>query len=1479
MKIRFMKIGRSGLVACMLAIAWTEAWAGERSEPAGGIVHNKDGIMVEDQRRKEIDLYRRRAMHVAEKLRFPNDATLARSLHREILSSMRMEKTRPAEHPDWLDDIMEGSNPVDNREAIKKMMSVARGFIPGGRLVRTFELDEKLIEQSDRVVWNSGCGSSSDCLIWTAREFVNLESRGKVTPDIRKWAADLGVLPTNSPMEEYGELSGWGKTHETKAFLSSDEGVDPGNESEGREGIGAQRDSDLARETKEKLRELGQKFSREDLKKRIAEVSMAQKEEDTGGPLQEYRQRMEARIKREVRADIYASVGTFVSFVDPQAGRLIAVGFPAADRLVGGMKTILSGAVTLAAFGDVLGGAAALTTLLASLGGSEDALARNIRMIQTGLKAVSGQVKTVDRKVDYVMKRLDEVATTTARTHVEVLKLGERMDQIHEETMRQIGGLSMDVDQLTEYLVEDQKDKVETSVNEVEKCVNTDKERMLRHTERNDRASEFLIDEHTKCKEDAFQLAWNLARRKIHTYTPDLEDYFIVRQYDATDAYRVAKHWHEMAEWVVSARLDALKRPTKYRGLFEKGEKQTPELRTAAMELSNELSKIHDGSAINPMIWQKGVELYVKLERHRAPDVPVSDNKTHDLIGSAEQMKDLLKVIEDGNLAYDAMELHLWNGHLLVQVLRGLWSEYLKTKAYRFSTCTEKVFEEARGGADGSGCSVEWPYGWRGNDNLVFEYWSNDYDEERLPTGDPEKIQAMIRLLRANDGTNGVESVERIEEPDIKFSQDVEVVSDQRLGNILVGPGLWWLGNILFGPFLWQKIFGEPIDFPAIYGDVGVSWTGCMKIAVEHRIIGRHPFGTEERRICVGDKPRTRGSVERWRQFVKGGHLKHRFPQSEEIEQVWCYLDGETSILQRATYDGKPMMASWTLNGAAYIRKGSLVLNNIGLTIDWNEPDKLYSNPVLKKDAYKLVRHESNFFRMETWHPKDTNGRRGSCEFHALWGIWFKKGGFFQDTLRIDERYYYPPEIDGYFTEEERREVMDRRGVKNNEAYREHKGAMLLFEPTHKNIAFLEENLAKLIFDQEVGKIFDTVKREMLRDIRSGQPGRGNPDEPESQKTVVDIAKAEYKYATQQTMARFVEWATDEANMRREVDLEWHEVVGLPAPASFRASLEDALHRLDESFVAVQMLSRIVGGTCPSTPGGASFEALTRDLASGKDVMEFLKMKSNAAHESRFPSWTKLRRHGLLGVSSAGLSYARKTLKEDAARLRERVGALDRWPLITEVRPVMYGEGAILLGSLDAAMEIVREAARRSGVVVASENDAQGYELEAVRRTVGRAPVATVSRRELEMELREHEKEITMGTHGIEIAFMNVGQAKGSWRPATKENIVNFGRAEGSWQPATKKNIVATGIPIAWVHADEVASAFDVAVKKVSMTSHEVLEPMGASKVEKQAKENILRQVQNRIGDILGGRMCRPGINVFDDGTKQLESILAHSGG
>ena len=1419
MKSSFAKIGRSGVLAYMLVIGWTEASALERAELSGGTSYRDGNVTLEglttEEMEKRLTEYRR-IVHVAGTLNSPKDALRARGLYHEVLRSEREAKNKSAEQPDWLERMIQDYNPVETREKMRKMLSTLGELVPGPGVFQAFGMDKEILKESDRLIWRSGCGGSPDCLMWTAAKFVMLEQEGKETALMRKLTTDLGVLPTNSTWEAYGEPSAWEERH---GFRASKYIFEPGSREEKRVSE-AQGDENLAKMAEKNL---GQKLSREGLEERIAEWSTGQREETQGGPLQEYQRRMEARIEREIRVDIYRSLGTFASFADPELGRVIATGFPAVERLVDGLSEMLSGTVTLAAFGDVLGSAAALTNLVSSLAGSEDALARNIQMIQRGLKTISDQVRSVDRKVELVMKRLDEVAAMTASTNAEVHELRRRMEEIHGETIRQFGSQSGDIRGIAKFMIEVEKLKMLERITEVESCVTVNEQTLL------------PVDEHVRCRLDALNLAENLAGQRLYTdltMQSDLVTFFGTdsespRRYDAGDAHWLAGHWRKAAETVVNAKVEALENPTRYRRLFEMGETEAQRLRVAARELS----AMRDESAINPLIWHKGIELYVKLERQRGPDVLSDDKMTRRLIDSAGQMKNLLKVIEDGNLASDAMELHLLNGHLLVQVLRELWSEYLNTKRYRFTTCTEKELEDPRRGV----CEAEFGYGWKGNDDLVFEYWLNDYDgsTKYLPTDDPVKLQAMVRLLRANDGKNGVESkVVEIERPQINFDQDIEVLSEER--NQLAQPGFW------------SEFWSEEVVFPAIYGDVGVSWTGCLKVGVEHRIQTHRTFGTEVKWICVGDKPNAPGPAVR--QFVEGGHLKRRFRRPRG-SPTWCYLDGEASFLRDATYDGRPMVANWTLDGFAYIREGSLVLNQIGLTRGWDEPDKWYSNRVIKRDAFRLARYEAEGRHQRGFEGEMVMKDGRSCEFQVLWGTKIKDGGFFPDTLYVDEIYYVrDPVIEGHFTREERREVMTREGVKDDEAYREHKGAMLLFNPTDRNIAFLKGDLARIIFHQEVEKIFDTLKWDMVG-LMSNTTLSWHylGDAVERQTVKVDVA--EYEFAARQTMARFIEWATDDNNMRREVELDWAEGIswakgvfgfgaGFVAPI-VQTSLEEALRRLDESWRAVQVLSRVVAGTCAATPGGTSFEVLARELASGEDVEDFL--KHEATYGNRFQSWAELRKYGLLGVSSAGLV-------EDAAQLKERVGALDKWPLQTELRLARYREGAILLASLDAAMEVAREAARRSGVVVVSENDAQGHELEAVLKH-GPA-VATLSRQELKTKLLEHEIAIiSKGTHDIEI-FRNVGPVRGSSD--------------------------AAGIPITWLHAEEEVSAFDIVVREVSMNPYGPLEPEQVSKLENHAIENILQHVQSMIGDVLGGRTCRPGIDEFDDGTKQLESINVH---
>ena len=1408
MRLSLERVARSVVFACILVTGWTEAKALEGAELP-------QGTMVIGQSPEEFATKQRRILHVAEKLHSPENAGSAKAFYSEILRHKREPEDLLSKTPSWLERMLEPGNPKEDREIIRKGMAYVGilGVPPGVGLVQVTDVDKKILEHTDRISWQSGCGGSSDwaseCRIWVAWKFANLEEVGEDTPLMRRLAVDLQILPTNSELEAYGGPEKYGDLAALLNLQSSipEDGSEPKTvEKERPDGT-----KGLLQAAEELL---DQELSRTGLEARMAELSTEpapdeprQDDEKQLGVLHEYQQRMLARIRREIRADIYGSLGTFVSFVDPELGSVIAIGFPAVERLADGLITILSGTATMAAFGDVLGGAAALTKLVSSLAGSDDAVAQNFRMIQKGLGTISGQVSEVDRKVEHVMELLGEVATTVVSTREDVRELRLRMEEMHRETIRQFGNQSRDIRLLAKYTLEVQQDDVTNRMTEVESCVDVVQELQLKQLDNWE--SDYL-----KCRRKAFNLA-ELAGREIYTGITlpiSLEDYFDKPNgsYNAADAHWLAGRWHKLAKIVVNAKVEAAKTPLKYPGLFESDETEFPDPRKVATTLS----KMQDGLAKNPLIWHTGVQEYVDLVRLGGAEVRPKDQMTRELIDSVGQMRKLLKFIEDGDLASGAMELHLWNGHRLVEVLKGLWSEYLNTKEYRFTTCKEDELAAARRGQVEQGCYARYPW-WRGYKGLVFDYWLHDYDEKYIPTEDPVKLQAMLRLLIANDGRHVVESkVSAIEEPRIDFSQEIDVIPRV---NHLVGPGII---------AQWQ-------NFPAIYGDVGVSWTGCLKIAIEHRIKDRPPFGFEVDSVCVGDEPRGTGSVVRWRQFVSGGGMKEVFRPSKDADHTttsYCRLNSEDSFLATASYDGKPMVAPWTRDGSAYIREGSLVLNQVGLTLNWEQNDELYNDPEfmehdirkIKNDAFRLITYESGYSLVPGVNEWRILEPKRKCEFRILSGILGDRG-FFSDKLWVEEIYPIGPPIrlEGRFNQN--RKGGEANSSEGDKASIKLEGAVLLFEPTDRNITYLKDQLADLIFNQEVARIIGTLMREMAHGIRDHQLDYGVGDGP-----TIAVDVAEYQFAVQQTMAEFVKWAFEEINIQKDVQLNGDEM-----------SLQDALLRLDESWKAVQVLSRVVAGTCTFTPGGVSFEALARDLASGKDVENFL--TSETVSESRFHSWTKLRRDGLLGVTSAGLA-------KDAMRLKERVGALDKWPLQTEMQLATYGEGAILLASLDAAVAVVREAARRSGVVVASEHDTQG---------LGTGTVAVLSRRELETALQEHEIAIEMGLNGIK--FVNVDQVEGTPN-----------------SPSSKESAYVVGVPVAWLHADKEVSAFDVAVRKVPILSYETPGSEEASKLKPHAIENVLQNAQSVIGDILGGRVCRPSIGDFDDGVEQLESIIFH---
>ena len=1410
----------------MLAMGWTAAPGLERAKTPEAATANEPIITLEGVAPAAMEKLRtegRRIVDIAEKLRRAEDPLKAQAFVDQVQNRVRQLQNGRGQPPGWLNSWLQNYDAVKTRKELRKIMSVSAGVAGavGGPVgtaastgigaVLTVGLDKAMLRKTDRMAWERGCGGNAGCLMWAAETFVEFELDGNVTPELRKYSADLKFLPTNSKLDAYDEPSQFGLSQKVKLLdyferrlRTIDPAIpEPPEPTDPEKAAHAQKN--VLKIAEEKLE---QKLSRETFEERIAEVGQAERRETGEGPLEKYQRIMVERVEREIRADIYRSLGTFVSFADPELGRVIAIGFPAAERLGRGIDNILSGVIDLASFGDVLGGAAALTQLVAGLGTTEDALARNMRMIQRGLGTVSDQVHSVDRKVIHVIEQLNDIAIQVAETHQEVLELRLRMEKLHRKVDKWGQEHSADIAQIAVYLKEANKNVVLDRMDDVDTCANVNQQTLLLG-EQPDQRTRFL-----ECRDKAFKLARSQATRNIYTgiVEPTTFEEFLTLspRYDGEGAHWLPALWSESAATIARAKEEARERPTKYRGIFDEDEAQVAKNATARTRLA----AVAHAQPVNPTIWHEGVRQYARLEQHRVPGIPADDTMTRKLIDSAEDMKEVLRAIDDGNLAYGALELHLWNSHLVIQVLRQRWADYLATKEHKFTTCSKKVLEQARHGTTEQNCHADLPYGWLGNNDLVFDYWLNDYDERYLPREDAERIQAMVRLLKANDEVRSKEV--EIESPVVHYDEDVKIVTGQ-------------FGNELFQPGFWAQLMSDgPTEFPAIYGDVEVSWTGCTKVGVEHRMKDRRPFGTEIKWACVGDEHGAGGSIVRWEEFLKGGQLKRSFRRPDgETRATWCTLAGEASFLRSAEYRGQAMIEDWdwTMDGHAKIREGSLVLNQLGLTLGWDREDGWYRNSDIKRDAARLTRYEAG--------PAMAGGQvvRSKCSFHALWGIegvdWL-----LPNLLTIEENIDYrgvPPK-----TREDGKPV---------ERYTKHMGSILLFEPTKHNIEYVENNLSEIVFNQEVEKIFHTVKREMVQAIRSTGPGtRYIGDTGEREKTVVDVA--EYEFAAAQTMASFGEWAAGDVNLRRTVELDWHEVVGLPSPAWFRISLGDALNRLDESWKAVQVLLRVASGSCSATPGGASLEELTRNLASGTDITNFL--KRSETHQSRFESWTDLRKHGLLGASSAGLTV-------DAARLKERIGALDSWPLQTETRLLTYGEGTIVLASVEAAMEIIRDAARRSGVVIASESDTENRELDAVQ-IYGRA-LATMPKEQLEGALVEREIGVIIGSQDIEIVNASLLEKAPTAEMATSN---------------------AVGVPIAWRHAEKEISALGPAVRKAGLAAYGDDKSGETAEAEKEVTDTMLRVVQERIVGVLSGTMCRPGIYEFDEGMKLLESLTVH---
>ena len=1364
-------------------------------------------------------------VQIVKKLQYPTSFGAAQLLYDELEAADRSQKNLKPIWPDL--------SPVEQERRVNKIISSAMSLLPGPvGIVSVEALRSKTDEGINMARWQYGCGRSIECTTWTAVKYESLYYNRKQTTDIKGLAETLKIdEPDNSEVTSGDrlELIPILEGLESKEYF----GFTPSPEPPGK------RKENLLEEAEEYF---GHPISKKSFERKINDLPKVTEEEKKHkefSPLQKMQQRHEARIQRAIRTDIYRSIGKIITPLDPELGKIAAVGFPAVERLTAGFLDLASAGFSMVAFGDVLGGAAALISLFAESG--PDPIYTEISAIQKGLGTVSKQIGAVDKKVNHIMKQLDDMAMMQVKTSQQLEDMAKSLENMHSEVLREINRQSNLIGQLAIYLLAQEKDDVLDKLRVVEDCSNVHVESRQTGEDNDIQKADFR-----NCRQKAYSLSSDVASRSISTGASlpnDLTGY-LDKKFTHEQAFWIAARWRNAAITVIDARKKALEIPQNYRGIFEKEDgtsKGIPEVT---------INKVF----FNPKIWSDGVELYVKLERERSQDIAANDNHIDGLLESGEHMQKLLNMFDNENLAYDAMELHLFNGHLFVQTLKGLWTEYMSEKRDEISDDKKnrKNFKEFFGQLQSVGY---WDFNW------LFEYWLNDYDETYVPIDNPEKLRSVFLIATAHEDVT------------TEFEMKSSPQADYGVSEFQIH--LYEGGNIVYGPkSKILKVFPSPfsrkeVKFPAIFGKFSASWKGCFEVELKYFVKGHEPFGKETKKICVIEDA-DKADLE----FEMGGPLVFDVGKRGPLEHCALGL-GELHIM---SLDEEPMFrTTGALAGKVIakvlIRKGSLVLNQTGLSLGWDEPDPYHSEESgIMKDAYRIISHGPE-----------------NCKFYMLSGMPEEKP-FFSDRLKIAWGFAKDPKF---------RTADTKNGgevnKKKEESELREEGPTLLFEPTERNEEFLKNNLAELIFNQKVKKIFENAKRKMRN----------------SDSQMVPNFK-ELEYATQVMMREFGIWATDDANITKKVKLYLDEVVGFPY-LSMEFSLKEVLSRLNKSWEAVQILSRIASGSCSFTPGGTSFSALASNLASGDDVKKFLK--------DDFDSWRELRELGLLGVS-------RKGLRESAYMLRERIGALDgRWPLLNEISVLTYDGGMILLASVDAAMDLVRFAAREHAPESTVKSDTtitrRNFEAEFAKRLItihedingskkiyftnmskwnlwlrefldstppwsdrytSLQPESLLSDREIEELLRTPARTPASTQESLVLKLLEFEElalselfpftpsALSELFPFITQNCQNcFFRSGG-----TVSKILGAGVPIAWVHKDEEISVIDFVIRKlfnVDTLSEDLNSENSPELVRSTEADNLRSLVQNTVLDILERPLCRPGISEFEDGIKLLKSI------
>ena len=920
-------------------------------------------------------------------------------------------------------------------------------------------------------------------------------------------------------------------------------------------------------------------------------------DEDKLGHIQAYyAQPLTAIQRRQARADLFESVGFFVSFANPDLGRAIGVGLPAAERFMDGMAGLLAGGSLLAVV-DLAGGAAALVKLVHSVfvKPKPDPVLLAMRGVQKQLAGLARRIELMDQKLNHVVQMLADLAGSSMDTQDQLAMLSERLEEIHTQVKRELEEILNRQNRQTLYLREILAKTLKDEYRNLDKCLA--QAEFVWPEGPYETWSEEVRARYVDCRTDAIAVMTEVAKEKVYTGHEGLDwKPQHIRQLlkeNGGSADWLAARWAEAANTVLEARRDAVSRP-------KRESRANIDITVATPDV-----------VVNPAIWAEGIRVFRTLEEFRPKEID-SSAIVQRITDFGKSMMNIVDVVTTNNLASDVVLLHQWNGHRLIKVLRALWDEYLDEylkEEYRVAARSEETLPWKPGSRDK--IYARWEFNRRLGGKLVFDYWISDFEPANLVNQTPENQSAMARALRVDQNVLSVRPETPYENPTVTFWQNADIAH-----GAVRGRGLW--GGAL----------------PTVLGRIGARWSGCLRVGFEHTLKGRNtPYATEYAEVCTSDSP----VYDNWLRLVNsdywdalsGGGFSRDFARKYDVTERggWAgvplksYCRIRTSEQTDYEYEGQPFR-----NDFLYVPEGALVFDGhlpserdaVLLTFDGtrfkNVIDKIHigksemlaPNVDFNEDGVRAPVYNPPQFKPGepiNFSKYPLGRQHEGCVFYRLWG--------FGDDDNLPADFFLPEDAQGSLYRVTR--TQGKRFA--NPAY--------TFNASTDNVKWLKTHLGELVYRDE----FENMIWQLRKDLESDIVGRWKRSErAKMKKQGIRVDVGEFEQAAAAVMRKFLKWALDNGTL--DVELEFY------SNSSDKDSLDNVVRRLNESWLALQVLTRISAGNCELTSGG--LQILLEDVASGNDAETFLRMLSDGrsfSDSDPFRSWSQLRVHGLFGVT------------------------------------------------------------------------------------------------------------------------------------------------------------------------------------------------------------------------------------------------------